>query len=411
MLNNISWRNIWRNKTRSIVLTASVAIGLFGGIFSFAFYNGMAEQTIDNSISTEISNIQIHNPKFADNQEAVYGISEPEKVIAGIRSVNGVKGTASRLLINAMAASANSSSGILVKGVDPDEELIISNIKEKISEGSYFNTGKRYPAVISSKLAEKLKIGVNKKIILTMQNPQGVISGAAFRVAGIFKTDNTNFDEAVMFVLKEDLAEATGFDPAYVNEIAVRLDDPDDTKAVVTELGSKFSSEVSAGKIIMRGWYEINPFLEMVSGMTVQMSVILIIIILCALMFGIVNTMLMSVLERVREIGMLMAIGMNGKKIFVMIMLETIYLSLTGGAAGMLLSIIAISVTGYTGIDLSFLAEGLNSYGYSSYIFPAISPFYFLMTSVFVIITAVLSSVLPARRALKLNPAEAIRQN
>lgn len=411
MLNNISWRNIWRNKTRSIVLTASVAIGLFGGIFSFAFYNGMAEQTIDNSISTEISNIQIHNPKFADNQEAVYGINDPGKVIAEVRSTEGVKGTASRLLINGMAASANSSSGILVKGVDPREELVISDIKEKITEGSYFETGKRYPAVISSKLAEKLKIGVNKKIILTMQNPQGIISGAAFRVAGIYKTDNTNFDESVMFVLKEDLSEATGFDPAYVNEIAVRLDDPDQTRTAAAEISDKLKGEVSSGEIIVRGWYQINPFLEMVSGMTVQMSVILIIIILCALMFGIVNTMLMSVLERVRELGMLMAIGMNGRKIFMMIMLETIYLSFTGGAAGMILSIIAIGITGYTGIDLSFLAEGLNRYGYSSYIFPAISPFYFLLTSLFVIITAVISSVLPARRALKLNPAEAIRQN
>ena len=134
-------------------------------------------------------------------------------------------------------------------------------------------------------------------------------------------------------------------------------------------------------------------------------------IILFALAFGIINTMLMAIMERVREIGMLMAIGMSKAKVFLMIMLETVMLSLTGGIVGLTLSWIIIELTNKRGINLSSVAEGLNSVGYSSFVRPELEMNYYLMIVSLVVITAIMASIMPARKALKLKPSEAVRQD
>ncbi|MCK5087607.1 MAG: FtsX-like permease family protein, partial [Melioribacteraceae bacterium] len=125
----------------------------------------------------------------------------------------------------------------------------------------------------------------------------------------------------------------------------------------------------------------------------------------------IMNTMLMAIMERVREIGMLMAIGMNRIKVFFMIMLETIFLSITGGIIGISVTWVVVEMTGKSGIDLSAVAEGLNAWGYSSFIYPELDAGYYFMIGLLVIVTAIFSSILPARKALKLNPAEAVRHD
>jgi ABC-type antimicrobial peptide transport system permease subunit len=145
--------------------------------------------------------------------------------------------------------------------------------------------------------------------------------------------------------------------------------------------------------------------------MTIQFTMIFVIIILVALSFAIINTMLMAIMERVREIGMLMAIGMSKVKVFLMIMLETVFLSLTGGFFGLLISWIVVQATFKIGIDLSTFGEGLNAYGYSSFVRPELELFYYIMIGGLVMITAMLASILPARKALKLKPSEAVRQD
>jgi len=139
------------------------------------------------------------------------------------------------------------------------------------------------------------------------------------------------------------------------------------------------------------------------------MDYIYISIFLLALSFGIINTMLMSVLERTRELGMLMAIGMNKKKVFQMIMLESVLLTLTGGMIGMIISALLINYYSVAGINLSMWAEGFEAIGYASIIYPSLSWSLFLGITLLVIITGILSSIWPARKALGLNPAEAIR--
>ena len=127
--------------------------------------------------------------------------------------------------------------------------------------------------------------------------------------------------------------------------------------------------------------------------------------------FGIINTMLMAIMERVREIGVLMAIGMNKGKVFLMILLETVFLSLTGGIMGLALSYFVVTITGNNGIDLSIVGEGLNAMGYSAFVYPELDSIYYFMIVGLVVVTALFASILPARKALKFNPAEAVRHD
>jgi ABC-type antimicrobial peptide transport system permease subunit len=132
-------------------------------------------------------------------------------------------------------------------------------------------------------------------------------------------------------------------------------------------------------------------------------------IILLALAFGIINTMLMSVLERVKELGMLMAIGMNKTRVFSMIMLESVFLTLTGAAVGLIITYVVVQITGRTGINLAMWAEGLEAIGYSAIVYPVVTAENYVVILVLVIITGIISAIWPARKALKLNPAEALR--
>jgi ABC-type lipoprotein release transport system permease subunit len=411
MLLSIAWKNIWRNKLRSLIVILSITIGLLGGLFYLAFSNGMVQNQIGTSIKTEISNLQIHNPKFLINDEITFTIKSPAEKIEKIKSIEHVKAVASRIKSMAMISSANSGSGVAILGVNVEDEKSISDLPQKIISGDYFETKIRNPIVIGKKLAEKLKVKIKSKIVITIQDVSGNITYGAFKVGGIYNIQNTIFEQANVFVRKDDLANLISFDNKQTSEIAILVDHNDFTDQVAGELKSIFSSETENGELTIRTWSEINPMLKMLNEMTIQFTMIFVVIILVALSFGIINTMLMAIMERVREIGMLMAIGMSKLKVFLMIMLETILLSITGGVVGLFLSWIVISITNYTGINLSSVAEGLNAIGYSSFVRPELGLFFYFFIATLVILTAMFASILPARKALKLKPSEAIRQD
>ena len=151
------------------------------------------------------------------------------------------------------------------------------------------------------------------------------------------------------------------------------------------------------------------PDIKMMNESMEFMIYIFVVIILLALGFGIVNTMLMVILERVKELGMLMAVGMNKLQIFTMIVLETIFLSLVGGVIGIGLALGLIAITNYTGVPLDRWADGLSSAGFDTMVYPTIGIDSVVTVTILVIITGILSAIYPARKAIKLNPAEAIR--
>ncbi|HSH52462.1 MAG TPA: FtsX-like permease family protein, partial [Bacteroidales bacterium] len=156
-------------------------------------------------------------------------------------------------------------------------------------------------------------------------------------------------------------------------------------------------------------WLEIMPDMKMMNESMNLMMYIFVVIILLALGFGIVNTMLMVILERIKEIGMLMAVGMNKIRVFTMIVLETVFLSITGGIAGIVLAVILTAITNKTGLNLSLWAEGLNSLGFDAVIYPEIGFEAVIVVTFLVILTGVIAAIYPAGKAIKLKPADALR--
>jgi len=410
MIWSISWRNVWRNKTRSLVIILAVTIGLFGGIFTYAFMSGMSVQRTNAAIEYEISNIQIHNPEFLLNEEINFTINNSEALISKVEKVEGVKAVCSRIKCSGMASTAITGAGITINAVNPNKEKKVSKLYTKLLKGKFLEKGDKIPVVIGEKLANKLKANVGSKIVVTVANVKGVITYAAYIVVGIYKTGNDIFDEANIFVEDVPFAKLIGFDLKNSSEIAISLNNNDDTDAIAVLIKTKLQSQISSKNIAVQTWNEIQPTLSAMTSMMDLVSSIFLIIILIALAFGIVNTMLMVVMERVRELGMLMAIGMNHKRIFSMIMLETIFLSIIGGVLGIVISILCVDYFAVHGINLSIIGEGVNSIGFSSMVYLQADNSFYMQAGILVIVTAILSSIYPALKALKLNPAEAVRE-
>lgn len=405
MIISIAWRNIWRNKLRSLVVILAVTLGLFGILFMIALTNGMVVQKIDASINNELSHIQLHDTGFVQDPSLHFFIENSGDLEQEIMQTPGVKSVCSRIKAMAMASTAATGAGIMIHGIDPEKEKQVSRIHRYLVEGDYFEKEtKSSPILISQKLATKLKAKLNSKIVITIQHTSGELAYGLFRVSGIYKTSNTIFDEPTVFVKKSDLIALTGFDPSNASEIAILLNDTEETSLVTGLLKTKYP-----GLSIM-AWNELESFLAGLSSMMDQMAYLLLIIILIAMAFGIINTMMMAVLERTKEIGMLMAVGMNKRKVFSMIMLETIFLALVGTAAGILISAVTVYYTGRNGLNFSKWAEGYESWGYSALVYPKLFFDFYIGMTFMVIITAIISSIYPARKALKLNPAVAIRE-
>jgi len=450
-----------------------VTIGVFAGVFSIAVMNSAVVQRIDSAVNEELSHIQVNNKEFRSGIDIQNYISDLPAVTSALSSTPGVNTVTGRIIIRGIATTSAKSSGVEITGIDVEKERQMFTLSEKLipGTGSFFAADtKLNTAVIGEKLAKDLNIiryiltpealqklrenGIpdevlkkleplsglrytsdkkyvreferlltpaeikkygmqireaawsyreGSKIILTFLDVNSMQTGAALRISGIFRTNNDMFEATSVFVPIEELRELTGLGAGTVHRVIARLDDND-----LTDQATASVRDALTGYEVMN-WKEIVPDLAMMADMMQQVYALFMIIILAALAFGIVNTMLMAVLERTRELGMLAAIGMNRRRIFLMIMLESLFLSVVGGVAGMAVSGAVIAATAEKGINLTKYSEGFEAMGYSAHLFPSIDLQFFLITTVLIMLTGVLSAIYPARKAIKLNPVEAIR--
>ncbi|MBT5531304.1 MAG: ABC transporter permease [Cytophagia bacterium] len=403
MIWSIAWRNVWRNKVRSSIVIIAVCLGLMSGVFSAAFMKGWMGQRMDAVLLTEMSYIQIHHPEFKENYEFTYFVDNSDKIVQDIKSLDPTIKLSKRMVINSMVASAETGTGVMIKGIDPEMEKEVTNIYTKIVEGAYFEGISKNPVVIGKKLADKLDVSIRNKIIVTVQDQDGNVTSGAFRVAGIYKTSNTTFDGSTIFVRNNDLATLVGVNPEMSHEIALLLSDQHNLEETTRIIGALNPD------LLTESWKDLSPEMGYMDDLMGVYMYFIIIIILFALCFAIINTMLMAVLERVKEIGMLMAVGMNKLRVFSMLMLESIFLTLSGGFLGIVLGYILFLFFQKNGIDMSIWGEGLEAMGFAAIIYPEFDYGMIIPIIILVILTGLLSSLYPAYKALKLNPADSIR--
>lgn len=404
MLLTIAWKNIWRNKVRSLVVIIAIMLGLWAGAFILSYVFGMINQRLHDAISSEISHLQIHHPQFKKDFDPKYYIPNSISIVDKIGSDPGIIGVSGRVLVYGMVASPTTSAGGKFIGVDPENEDIVTGLSKHIIDGEYLSNTEKNKILIGKKLADKLKVNVRSKIVLTFQDKDGSIVAGAFRIKGLFSSYNSTLEENNLYVVNRDLSKLLNTDN-NAHEIAVLLHDDNDLKNYQTKLSTAYPGAT------VESWRQLSPELGLMIDSLDQYMIIFFVIILLALSFGIVNTMLMSVLERVREIGMLMAIGMNKHKLFGMIFFETIFMVLIAAPVGLLLAYLTIQYLNVHGLDLSGIYdEGYATYGFRSLIYPELGTVYYFRIMFLVVITAILASIYPAVTALRLDPVKAIRK-
>lgn len=403
MLIKIAWRNVWRSRGRSMVVMGSIVVGIWALLFGSGFMNGFMVGYMANIIENDVSNIQVHHPEFKKDFEIRYFIADGEEKAIQIRNWEGVKGATTRTLVNGMIASPKKASGVQIRGIDVINEAIITKLDSIISEGTYFEGIKKNPIIIGKKLAENLKVKLRSKVVLTFNDYDGDITAAAFRIVGIVKSSSLNINGLYAFVKQEDLKRILGIGNE-IHEIAVVTEPFFEESSIIEQYNSTYNNDLA------ESWREIAPQLALMQEMYGSMLYVLLVIIMLALVFGIINTMLMAVLERMKELGMLMAIGMTKIRVFIMVLLETLYLGIIGAPLGLLAGWLTISYYRNTGVDLSNYSEGLEAFGYSSILYPYVEGSAYIIVTIGVIITALIGAIYPAWKAIKLNPVEALHK-
>lgn len=406
----MAWRNIWRSTTRSLVVIGAIAVGIWAALSLTGFATGMVKSYVNNAVKNIVSHIQVHQPEFLDENEVKFNIPDVAEVEQAIRSEEGVKSVSLRSIANGMISSSKGARGVVIKGVVPEDEARVSALEENTVEGEFLSEEGRNPILISEELGRKLNVGLRSKVVLNFQDRGGSITAAAFRVVGIFDTGNKPFDQSHVFVRRSDLngllaspADSALAGGALAHEAAIMVNDIRNVDTIAFSLGAELPN------LKVQTYREISPDLELYEGQIKNISLIYLTVIMLALVFGIINTMLMAVLERIKELGMLMAIGMNKLRVFFMIVLESVMLGLVAMPVGLLLGYITIEYVGKNGIDMSMYAKGLESFGMSSIIYFELDPGVYGQVAIGVFLTAVLASIYPALKAIRLRPVEALR--
>lgn len=403
MIRQLAWRNVWRNRTRSLAVILALAIGLFGALFIAGLANGIALRSVQSSIDRETSDIQIHQQEFLimEDLSMTFDGAQVEQLL---KSDEHIASFSFRVKVPAMASTANNAIQVNMLGIDVAAEKEVSTIHTLLEDGGYFeDESSLKQVIISTRLADKLKVRMRSKIIFSFADVNGEIAYENYKVGGIFKTNNALFDEGTVYVKGAGLSNLLKLEAGQYHEAAMRISEEANLEATTESLNEGLIG------LKAESWKTLNPTMTVAASTMELFKFILVLIVLIALIFGIINTMLMVILERTKEIGMLRSLGMAKQKIARMIMLETIYLCMVGGIIGNLLSFALISYFGSRGMHFESFEEGFEKFGYSAEIFPEIEPSFYIIITIMVLITAIFASIFPIMRAFKLDLASAIR--
>lgn len=402
MLLSIAYRNIWRNPVRSLVVIGSMVLGIWGGTFIVGFFTGMTQQQLEDMLRQEVSHVQFHGEGFLDQFDATDTLRATPQLTAALAADPRVEAFSARVAGLGLIASARLTTGGMIVGIDPEAESAVTQLDARILEGDLFASDRPHQVVIGARLAERLKVGIRNKIVVTLPDRNGEMVSTALRVSGIYRERAAAKAGAKIYLPADAMAGLLGIGEAR-HEVAVYARDLAAVKGMAAEYAAEWEGD------LVRPWNEISPELRLISESYDQYVLIIIAIILLALLFGIVNTMLMAVLERTRELGVLMAVGLTRVKVFWMILLETVMIGSLGGPLGLLIAWATITWTGSHGLDLSMYAESLEAYGLSTRVFPVLDASGYVQILVMVVAASLIAALFPALHAIRLKPMDAIR--
>ena len=398
----MAWRNLWRHKQRTLLMIATVAVGSLVILVLFGLTDGMVGSLTATQIDWNQGNFQVRTAAYADDPIPENALS-PEQVAAatvGLADMRTV-GIAPRMETYGMLRSAYGTDGVLLRGIDPARESLVTNLDELIVEGRYLDAEGQI--LLPTAMAEELDVRVGERVVVLAIGTDGTDS-RAFLVAGLFEPPSFELERMAMASI-DDVRSVTGMDGATA--LAIALPKGTSDSRAVEEARQLLADRPG---IVVADYFDLNPFARfMISGATIKMIPFVIMISLMA-GFGVANTAFYSVLERTREFGVMTAVGMSRKLLARMVLIESTIVAAIGFVVGGGLGYGLLLYLSRNGWDISMLTDMVGSVGVPRVVYASTSGWYWVAALSVVVFTALAAAWYPARRVNRLEPVTAIRE-
>ena len=401
ILLRLAWRNLWRNHRRTSIMLMAIVLGAWAMIFMTALMRGMVTEVVKEGINALPGHVQVHHPDYRDDPSIANLIPFDDADLKARFSGADVRQWATRVRVPAVITSEYDSRGVTLLGIDPDMESGMTFVDYDAVEGRFLESVDDRGIVIGKKLASTLNTELGKRIVIMSQDPDNDIADRGFRIVGLFEARITAFEEAYVFAGKRTVQKMLRIGD-QVSELVVLGEDYRDVDGVFAETERLVDDSLAVDR-----WQDLDAYLGSMLGVMDGFVFVWIVVIFLALSFGLVNTLVMAVFERVREIGLMLALGMRPINILGQIVIESLMLLAMGLAIGTALSWAAVQPI-KDGIDISIVGEGLDMWGMSSVLYPELLLSDVILANVVVLVLGFLASLSPAWRASRYQPIEAI---
>jgi len=404
VVSTLAWRNLWRNYRRTLIMLLTIALGVWSMIFMSALMRGMIDEIVRNGLETLPGEVQIHNPEYRRDPSVVNNIAMPSGKLLHALGEPPVVAWAARVRVPAIISSERDSRGVTLLGIDPAAESKLGSVPENIVEGRFLDGVEDKGVVIGANLARRLETSLGKRIVIMSQDPNNDVADRGARIVGIYKARLPGTEDIFVYSGRAATQKMLGIG-SDVSEIAI-------TAQSYRTVHEWYPAIVSAAgeQVEVLPWTELDTFLSSMLGVQDGFALVFMVVVFLALSFGLVNTLVMAVFERMREIGLMLALGMSPGLILGQILLESLYLLVVGLGVGNVVAYFSIkSLEG--GIDISGVAQGMEMMNMSPMLYPALRLEDMLMSTAVVIGLGLVASLLPAWKASQLDPIKALSKH
>jgi len=401
----IAWRNLWRHKRRSLITATAMAVAVALCMSLIAFTDGMYNKMAEIMVDQQLGHVQVHHPDYPATRQQLDTVPRAADVLAAIDASDRVIGATGRLNGMALLGSDKTSTGVQLQGIDPARELPLTHVDERVTEGRYLGAVAAKEIVIGTGLAAELEVGVGDEVVAFTQASDGSLGNDLYTVVGLSSTGNAAMDKGGAWLHLGDLQELLVL-PDQIHGIMVLTEDADDLDSFANGLRKELPKELQ-----VQTWREASPQTAEMMGMQSFASLFMLGIVFAVASFGVLNTMMMSVFERTRELGVLKAIGLRPSQMVSMVLWESAFLSMLAGSIGLAIGGLLDVLVVYVGFDMSSGGEGFEMMGvrFDPIIYGDVTPFSVYAPISALILVSIGSSLWPAWRAARLQPVEAIR--
>ncbi len=400
----IAFRNIWRNPWRSALTSGATAFGLAAFLFLYAFTDGFFEQMVDNATDFLTAHVQIEPQGYRDELSPGIYISHPENILSKLKQYPSIVAVSLRIQVESMISSPTKTEPLILTGVNPGMETQVTRLHNVIIKGEYLKPNNKTDIVLGEQLVEKLDLRIGEKVVVTTQLADGSLGSAAYRLIGIYQTNNEIFDRAYGFVGLQQAQSLLAM-PNRISTIAIRLQERDLSQSTAIDLDKIFAGSNYQAK----PWQEIMPVLVQMIDVTRLMFFVVLAIVFVVVAMGVTNTLFMSVMERTREFGVMLAMGTEPRLIVRMVVYESVVLGFIGIVLGIIMGWLLVFYYS-DGMDLSGFAGATSTIpGLTDMIYPVLIIGNLWLPTLILFITGIVAAFYPALRGARQSPVAAIR--